>query len=133
MKQPYEQGKRMNLLHGLYDEQMGQQVPGVYSYAEIGRMIGRSISAVKLADDEERLIAGRYRILPDPILEEWDKARLKILHYCRKNKGGGTVGQTDIGAVHRCLRPGQRDQGSVVETSQGQEAAGAGRCERILT
>ena len=97
MKQPYEQGKRMNLLHGLYDEQMGQQVTG------------RSISAVKLADDEERLIAGRYRILPDPILEEWDKARLKILHYCRKNKGGGTVGQTDIGAVHRCLRPGQRD------------------------
>ena len=66
MKQPYEQGKRMNLLHGLYDEQMGQQVTGVYSYAEIGRMIGRSISAVKLADDEERLIAGRYRILPDP-------------------------------------------------------------------
>lgn len=62
MKQPYEQGKRMNLLHGLYDEQMGQQVTGVYSYAEIGRMIGRSISAVKLADDEERLIA---RTLPD--------------------------------------------------------------------
>ena len=110
MKQPYEEGKRMNLLHGLYDEQMGQQVTGVYSYAEIGRMIGRSISAVKLADDEERLIAGRYRILPDPILEEWDKARLKILHYCRKNKGGGTVGQTDIGAVHRCLRPGQGDR-----------------------
>lgn len=80
MKQPYEQGKRMNLLHGLYDEQMGQQVPGVYSYAEIGRMIGRSISAVKLADDEERLIAGRYRILPDPILEEWDKARFRILY-----------------------------------------------------
>lgn len=70
----------MNLLHGLYDEQMGQQVPGVYSYAEIGRMIGRSISAVKLADDEERLIAGRYRILPDPILEEWDKARFRILY-----------------------------------------------------
>ena len=113
MKQSYEQGKRMNLLHGLYDEQTGQQVPGVYSYAEIGRMIGRSISAVKLADDEERLIAGRYRILPDPILEEWDKARLKILRYCRKNKGGGTVGQTDIGAVHRCLRSGQGDRSRV--------------------
>ena len=23
---------------------------------------------------------------------------------------GGTVGQTDIGAVHRCLRPGQGDK-----------------------
>ena len=57
MKQPYEQGKRMNLLHGLYDEQMGQQVTGVYSYAEIGRMIGRSISAVKLTAD--------CRTLPD--------------------------------------------------------------------
>ena len=69
MKQPYEQGKRMNLLHGLYDEQMGQQVTGVYSYAEIGRMIGRSISAVKLADDEERLIAGRYRTIAEKIRE----------------------------------------------------------------
>ena len=38
------------------------------------------------------------------------QGRLKILHYCRKNKGGGTVGQTDIGAVHRCLRPGQGDR-----------------------
>ena len=75
MKQSYEQGKRMNLLHGLYDEQTGQQVPG---------MIGRSISAVKLADDEERLIVGRYRILPDPILEEWNRARFQILRYCKR-------------------------------------------------
>lgn len=72
--------KMMNLLHGLYDEQTGQQVPGVYSYAEIGRLIGRSVSAVKLADAEERLIAGRYRILPDPILEQWNEARFKILY-----------------------------------------------------
>lgn len=79
----------MNLLHTLYDEQTGQQVPGVYTYTEIGRMIGRSISAVKLADTEERLIAGHYRILPDPILEEWDKARFKILYLAgRSNEKG---------------------------------------------
>ena len=52
MKQPYEQGKRMNFLHGLYDEQMGQQVTGVYSYAEIGRMIGGFINTVNGANSD---------------------------------------------------------------------------------
>ena len=74
----------MRLLHGLYDEQTGQQVPGAYTYAEIGRMIGRSLSTVKMAEDMDYLVAGRYRILPDPILEEWDKTRLRILRWCKK-------------------------------------------------
>lgn len=74
----------MRLLHGLYDAQMGQQVPGAYTYTEIGKMIGRSLSSVMIAEDMDYLIAGRYRILPDPILEEWDKARFRILSYCKK-------------------------------------------------
>ncbi len=74
----------MRLLHGLYDEQTGQQVPGAYTYAEIGRMIGRSRTAVKAAEDMEYLAAGRYRILPDPILAEWNKARFRILCWCKK-------------------------------------------------
>ena len=74
----------MQMLHGLYDEQIGQQVPGVYTYAEIGRMIGRSAPTVKIAEDMDYLVAGRYRVLPDPILEEWDKARFRILSCCKK-------------------------------------------------
>lgn len=70
----------MRLLHGLYDEQTGKQMPGAYTYAEIGRMIGRSLPTVKMAEDMDYLVAGRYRILPDPILEEWDKARFGILY-----------------------------------------------------
>lgn len=77
---------KVNLLHGLYDEQTGQQMPGAYSYAEIGKMIGRSYSAIKMAEEEEKLIARRYRILPDPILAEWDTARMKILKTAGRRK-----------------------------------------------
>ena len=70
----------MKQLHGLFDERAGQQIPGAYTYAEIARMAGRTISTVMLADDRGYLVAGRYRVLPDPILAEWDEAREKILY-----------------------------------------------------
>ena len=70
----------MKQLYGLFDEQTGQQIPGAYTYAEIARIAGRTISTVMLADNSDYLIAGRYRVLPDPILEEWDKARERILY-----------------------------------------------------
>lgn len=68
----------MKQLHGLFDEQTGQQIPGAYTYTEIARKAGRTISTVMLADNSGYLIAGRYRVLPDSILTEWDEAREKI-------------------------------------------------------
>lgn len=70
----------MKQLHGLYDEQTGQQIPGAYTYAEIARIAGRTCATVIRADDCGYLIAGRYKVLPDPMLEEWDKARERILY-----------------------------------------------------
>lgn len=70
----------MKELHGLYDEQTGQQIPGAYTYAEIARMAERTLPTVMRADDRNHLVAGRYRVLPDPLIAEWNEAREKILY-----------------------------------------------------
>lgn len=74
----------MKQLHGLFDEQTGQQISGAYTYAEIARIAGRTCATVIRADDSGYLVAGRYRVLPDPILAEWDEAREKILYLTRR-------------------------------------------------
>lgn len=74
----------MKELHGLFDEQTGMKIPGAYTYAEIGRITGRSLSTVSQADDSGFLIAGRWMVLPDPFYEEWDAARESFAS-CRKS------------------------------------------------
>lgn len=79
----------MYLLHVVYDAQTGQQLPWPpLTYTEIGKRVERSATAVRAAEQEERLLAGRYRIYPDPIWDEWDKARKKILREFARGKVG---------------------------------------------
>lgn len=82
----------MKELHGLFDEQTGKKIPGAYTYAEIGRITGRSLSTVSQADNSGFLIAGRWMVLPDPFFEEWDAAREKILYLAgRIDKNGNRI------------------------------------------